>query len=451
MPLGNVEFPKLNDIFVGETAVNGNWVVANVESAVGWPLKVTKLIFRNRALYILPQTKDPERGLSTYPAVAVALAEGERYEDGQVLIFHFLSSLSWVERQGISVAHWSGGNLPRPMGGGSRHSVISEQFYLPYLPDTVERRPRWALAFYREGLALNHPAYQCLSFFKVLNIFLRGDRAQKEWINANVGQVSDHRAKARLSLLQAQEPDVGHYLYGSNRCAVAHAGSEPTADPENPQDNKRLQDDLPLVQALAEIAIEKVFGIKSATTVYREHLYELAGFHELFGVERVAAIKGNRPVGQEDWPALPQLSIRLALHPERAPLLNMRATVTGIENGIATVRCDSADGLTSMLLYLNFSAERLQIDPKQGITSRDDGSEAAMRQAAAVTRFVSDYVGNGILEVWDAAANRLLGRCDAFLPNYNEFAGAVEYYQDLSARLDAEAEKRSLGPDVRPA
>jgi len=65
---------------------------------------------------------------------------------------------------------------------------------------------------------------------------------------------------------------------------------------------------------------------------------------------------------------------------------------------------------------LNFGQERLQADIIGGLDTTDDGSAISAQAAATVGRFKLDYFQNGILEVWDADAGRLLGRCDAFLP-----------------------------------
>jgi hypothetical protein len=279
-----IALPSLKDLFTGELAVSGNWVVANLDSGVPWPTKLVKITFRDRALFLLPPTSTPlpegapMQSNETYPCIAIRLNPGEQYDNGMLIISHYLSSLAWVDRKGARVEYWSGGNLPRPMGGRPRHPTYTQEFYRPYLPDTTEQRARWALAFYREGLSLNHVAYQCLSFFKILNIFLSTGSRQKDWINAHIADVSDAEAKKRISAIQSQHGDVGEYLYSSGRCAIAHAGEAPTADPENPTDIRRLGEDLPLVRALAEVAIEKEFGIKSSATVYREHLYELEGF-----------------------------------------------------------------------------------------------------------------------------------------------------------------------------
>ena len=57
--------------------------------------------------------------------------------------------------------------------------------------------------------------------------------------------------------------DIGEYLYASGRCAVAHAGTNPTVDPEDPEDMDRLCKDLPLIRAMAAHVIEKELNVKS--------------------------------------------------------------------------------------------------------------------------------------------------------------------------------------------
>jgi hypothetical protein len=51
-----------------------------------------------------------------------------------------------------------------------------------------------------------------------------------------------------------------------------------------------------MVKALAEHFIEQEFGVKSDTTVYSEHLYELAGLAEFFGPILVGRIKAGEEV-----------------------------------------------------------------------------------------------------------------------------------------------------------
>ncbi len=208
------------------------------------------------------------------------------------------------------------GGKPGPSDGPSRTTgLVTSHFELDYLPDPTDQRARWALAFYREGLSLerSNVAYATLSFFKILNIVADTGRRQKEWINSNVSNFgSDNRAKfeidSRLRELEnAGITDIGEYLYASCRCAVAHAGMNPTVDPENPDDMERRSKDLPLIRAMAADVIEKELNVKSQHTVWREHLYELAGFKQIFGAELIAQIAGGDKADENKMIDIPTL------------------------------------------------------------------------------------------------------------------------------------------------
>jgi hypothetical protein len=128
-----------------------------------------------------------------------------------------------------------------------------------FVPPTNDAR--LALAFYRDGLSLEHTAYRFLSFFKVFNITMSSGQAQEAWLNAHLSLVSGADAKARLAALNSSEPNIGRYLYGSGRCAVAHAFSTPLVDPDNPEDQLRLANDLALIRELAAIFIQRELGV----------------------------------------------------------------------------------------------------------------------------------------------------------------------------------------------
>ena len=106
----SITLPSMKELFTGDLAVNGNWVVANLETGIPWPSKVVKVTFRGNALFLLPPTSTPlPSGPSneTYPAIAVNLGPGKKFDDGMLIISHHLSSLAWVERHGARVEHWS--------------------------------------------------------------------------------------------------------------------------------------------------------------------------------------------------------------------------------------------------------------------------------------------------------------------------------------------------------
>ena len=54
-----ITLPSMQELLTGELAVNGNWVVANLDTGIPWPTKLVKVTFRNRILFLLPPTSTP--------------------------------------------------------------------------------------------------------------------------------------------------------------------------------------------------------------------------------------------------------------------------------------------------------------------------------------------------------------------------------------------------------
>jgi hypothetical protein len=273
--LGEIKTPTIAELFVGDLAAIGNWVVANVRSSVAWPLQVEAVDFRGHRIFLVPRSTATVVAdgstVTMYPFAAVKLPAGTAFKDGCRLLSHFLSSLSWVEGGGITVEHWSGGSQAHPMGVSRAGGLVTSQFELDYLPDPTDQRVRWALAFYREGLSLerHNVAYATLSFLKILNIVANTGPKQKAWINSNFMNFGSNNhtkfevAQRLTELKNSGVTDIGEYLYASCRCAVAHAGTNPTVDPENFDDMERLSKDLPLTRAMATHVIERELNVKS--------------------------------------------------------------------------------------------------------------------------------------------------------------------------------------------
>jgi len=207
---------------------------------------------------------------------------------------------------------------------------------------------------------------------------------------------------------------AGNYLYVSNRCAVAHANAEPLVDPDDPGDRRRLTSDLPMVKALAEYMIEQHFGVKSAHTVWQEHLYELQGFTDLFGQELVARVKAGEEVTLGQFAALPPLSLRLAFKDKFPSFEDMAVNIVDCGGGNVNLALESSNGLASVMLVLDFVNERLDFEIFDHLATIDDGSLAGVRAELDRLRFTDFYVGNGKLEIW--AGTRRLSRKDAHIP-----------------------------------
>jgi hypothetical protein len=160
----------------------------------------------------------------------------------------------------------TGGSHPINVGKGTGR-MINPTLRADYLPSSDDPKVKLALAFYREALGVNSIPYQFLGFFKIINILFQTGSEQEGWIRRTLPKLTDHLALPRIEVLRRQHTDIPKYLYGSGRCAVAHAFAEPLVNPENPRDSERLVLDLPLVKALAAYLIEHEFGIKSIQTV----------------------------------------------------------------------------------------------------------------------------------------------------------------------------------------
>jgi hypothetical protein len=425
---GGIRIPTVAELFVGDLAAIGNWVVANVRSSVAWPLQVEVIEFRGHCIFLVPRSTATAVAdgstLTMYPFAAVNLPTGTALKDGRQILSHFLSSLSWVEGAGVIVEHWSGGSRAHPMGESRMAGLVTSQFELDYLPDPTDQRTRWAFAFYREGLSLEHSnvAYATLSFFKILNIVANTGRKQKIWINSNVFNFGLHNRvkleiESRLTELKGSGvTDIGEYLYASCRCAVAHAGMNPTIDPENSDDMERLSKDMPLIRAMAAHVIEKELNVKSQHTVWREHLYELAGFKQILGAELIAQItRGDKP-DETKMVDVPTMNVQIRGRAPYGPLTSMKPVRVGYENGLVHLVLESPDKRAQIGFRLDFPQERLHFEPSEDLVYRDDGTPGSAETVADVKRFFRDYFGNGRLHIYNADTGSLISRKDAYVP-----------------------------------
>jgi Methylamine utilization protein MauJ len=435
--------PTARTVLTGELAERGSWVVACVEPQISWPTSVQKLTYRGQTIFVLPQFDD------CYPSIAMRLGEGiSTRHDARILIFNLLSGLCWVQGRGALVEYWAGGNMPVPMGGFTRSGInilLTDYFRVHYIPDIADEKTRWALAFYREGLSIRHTPYAFLSFYKIINILHKSGKKQESWIENNIDTAAGHGVKERLQEIRSKH-NVGQYLYESGRCAVAHAGHGLTVDPENPLDLERLAQDLPLIRDLAAYAIEFEFGVKSSTTVYREHLYEIEGFRSLVGESICQKLKTLQAVGLEELFPIPSLHVGLWGEQDYPSLRNLVVKQIAIAGGVICLECASESNRTRILLGLNFANERLFVDTIDRLTSLDDGTEAAVRDAIEVEGFRKAYFNNGELMVKRADTGELMGRCDPFVPTNVDMGATLRNFQASIDHLTKMAEERRAKP-----
>jgi len=377
------------------------------------------------------------------------------------VIMHFASSLAWYEDSPIHLTGWIGGsrcfNLGKPGTGRESAKPITPLFPIKTLgvrelPDTLDKNARAALAFYREGLALDNICYKFLSFYKIVNLFIGKNGKsckQEKWINSNLASFrrgSD--AQKRVDELRKTCNDIGKYLYASCRCAVAHADAgQQYIDPEDIEGLTRLDADLPLIRSLAQILIEKEYGIKSSLTIYREHLYELRGFKPILGEKLVQRIVDGDKINFHEIPVLPRLSIRVAHNQKFADSMKvsvfegLQPKAIQVENGAVCLECNKMP-LVSVVLSLDFKNERILFDPCNCLSLNDDRSPMPVQYAIDFNEFLKVYYCNGMLELWNTDSGELLGYTDPFLPCNIDATRTFANFDKNIAHWKVELERR---------
>jgi hypothetical protein len=393
---------------------HSRWLTVALSGVREWPDFHYVQNYDGFRFTLLPETdKSP-------PAIAIELGFGVDDRTARVAIRRFLSAYAWAYGQPAIEDFALGAGFPggvgKPLGAQGGIKFVVQNFWLEYLPTTNEPRTRLCLALYREALGLNNDAYRFLAFSKVINALFNAPADQIAWINRSIPKLSDQRALERIAQLKATQSDLGSYLYGSGRCAVAHAYAEPLADPDDPEDTERLMKDLPIMRELAEHLVEFELGVKSSDAIRNEHLYELEGFREHFGSALVARLKAKEPVMPSELPALPPLSFHFREYLPLETFLGMKPLITSVENGVVIVECISKSGYTGLFLELDFPGERLRIDPLEGILGTDDGSSQAMLATIHAVRFKGHVFGNRIVEVWTAGGDEPIGRTAPYIP-----------------------------------
>lgn len=389
------------------------WLTVAVESDVAWPTSETRTFYCGHEFQLYPETEE------FAPCVVAEYDDPVTMHQALARVGEFLSALSWTERRAIRDVDAIAGSRLLRLPHRPRQRVVTRALHTDFLPTNGDRNARLALALHRDGLNLRRASipYAFLSFSKIINILHGSGPSQITWINDAVHKLSySYEAQARAQQLRTEGKDIGEYLYGSGRCAVAHANRE-AANPDDPDDTYRLFLDLPLIQALAEYLIENELGVLSRQTIVLAHLYELYGFRSLLGEPLLDRICANAPVDKAEIPALPRISLRVRDHEPLATYTGMRPTVPLIQDGAVVLLLESPSGRLHAAVKLNFQAERMEFDPEDSVRiAGDDGSVQAIQTSLDQLHMLWWMILNGQLEIWDEDTQTLLGRSDPYVP-----------------------------------
>jgi hypothetical protein len=288
-------------------------------------------------------------------------------------------------------------------------------------------------------------SYAFLGFFKIINLVKKTGHEQKDWINTALPRIKDHRALVRKNELATTESDLGAYLYESGRCAVAHAYSDPIADPEDVADRTRLAKDLPLIQALAEHAIETELGVQSQATVWREHLYQLDGFRRLLGQNTVDKLKRKECEGLQPI-TLPRLTLRVRDRDQLPSFQGLVPAGAVLEDGVIWLVCRAESGVLEAVIGLDLPNELLLFDPERGVAIRRGTDPTSIAAQIDSLHLLKDLLCNGSLEVRSADNGEALGRTDPSIGENIDLAGSVANIERSVEQLRAQLKETGGGP-----
>ena len=404
------------------------WLTLAVRGISSWPEYEYVQHYDGFDFLLLPETE-------TAPtAIAIEVLPPLDYNSARAAVRRFLSAFTWVHGCAADDDFGIGSAYPGGVGKNEGPVRCSDRlFHIDYLPSTTDPKTRLCLALYREALGLTNHAYRFLGFYKLVNVLSQNWKKQVAWINAAIPKLSEPDAVARITELRKTESDLGHYLYVSGRCAVAHAFNDPVVDPDDPTDTQRLHADLPIAKALAELFIEVEHGIKSADTVWREHLYELRGFREFFGADTVQRLKAKENVDPAKLLTLPIVSIHVRYQAPYLALQQMTGTVTGIKNGVVDVQYTSSTQRVRIRMQLDFPEERLRFDLFGSIEMTDDGSTDAAQEALDLHRLFRDVFKNGVVELWTDGSDQAFAQTQPYMP-INMRYNSVAWQSSLEAK-----------------
>ncbi len=232
------------------------WMIITVETELDWPVEESTIPFMGHRLILRPQ--DANSAADIRLQYEHPQSEREAIE----IICRFLSAFSWWQRRPARGRLRFACTAPMRGGKGGYGPALRKDYHLPDgVQSPSDSKARLAVALYREAISVHSTPYEFLGYFKIINVRYNGPDQIISWINNAIPLLTDKRVKDRISELAASKANLGEYLYGSGRCAVAHAFSGVVVDPDNPDDVLRLSADMPVARTLAEHLIETEFGI----------------------------------------------------------------------------------------------------------------------------------------------------------------------------------------------
>lgn len=393
----------------------GQWVVGGLETQVFWPTRPQLVRFENLDFLLQPAVIEGEH--RSLPAIALrANGYGMSVKEGRAAVMRLATAIAWREGKKVDIVMWGGGSSPFRVGR-MLNNAITEFFSGENLHVPQSDEARKALAYYREGLSLGNPFYSFLGFYKAFARSLPNGRERGPWIEQALPRMTARDAISRRDELRAQGNDISEYLATQGRHAIAHAEREDIVDPDDPDDHERIHLDKPLMRYLAELAMEERLGVPPAWAFERDHLYELDGFRALFDDEQLEGLREGRFTEGRDY-EIPDKFFVVARKGKNAVHLGlMRMTGSCIDDGKVGIQLESSNGRAFFVFWMDFTNERLIINPIQGcgLLNATRESRSDVQSEISLEEFKFLLYCNGSVEIWSSDRERRMGKSGAYM------------------------------------
>lgn len=232
----------------------------------------------------------------------------------------------------------------------------AKTFSCNYMPVISCDKTRKALAFWREGVKLQHvhEGYSFLSFYKVIESQFTKGKGKANWITKAIPELTGD-AKGRVAELQSENIDVSKHIFVSGRCAVAHATEgDGNIDPDSVEDNLRLHKDMVIIVALAKKYISEVLCIPTQLELLnlRDSLSPLTG---LISSEQLQELKQGGSILRRRL-ELNGRSVSVGVWPDKPmpQLKDLQLEVVQAHNGIAHIFAISSNKSLQLAFCFDF-------------------------------------------------------------------------------------------------
>ncbi len=376
------------------------WLIAAMHHSISWPQNDVVLRYDGNEYFL--RGLEPERQSKGPVSASILVRHVDRANLEATLdrVYRFTSVLGWFKRGYVDVVDYitashpigfsAAGVRPGPMDGSPNG------FNCNFMPVIEGGNVRRALAFWREGLHLEHvhQGYAFLSFYKVIESQFAEGGARGEWINNAIPHLTE-KGGERVATLHAENIDVGRHIYESGRCAIAHASlGRDLVDPDVASDRVRIAKDLDMVRALAMKYIREELGVPDEMDVYRNR-DALRPLYQFLTSQQVADLKaeGSVPRRSNGLNGL-HVSINKWPDPPWAAMENLTLTVVRAHDGVILLRARNDLDTLSIGFVLSFRDGQAHPD-----LDTSGARPGCPREEIAVLEYQKAVLGNGIIEL----------------------------------------------------